>query len=138
MAIGWFSLTRWIRQLEECRNGCHWPFVLSANATQTCAMQSQAVSAALDDLDAAEDEELMAAAAAAEGRRRVGRKGKGRGRGKVEEKKAVEKTGAVPPEARRSEEVVGLYEVIHRRRQAAAEKGKALDSDRQRERDSLT
>ena len=51
-------------------------------------LRSQAVSAALDDLDAAEDEELMAAAAAAEGRRRVGRKGSGRGRGKVEEKKA--------------------------------------------------
>lgn len=76
------------------------------------------MAAALDELDRQEDEELIAAAAATEGRKlsaSAGRgKGRGRGRGKADEKeKAPPKaTGTIPPE------------VIHRRRQLAAEKGK--------------
>jgi len=78
----------------------------------------EALVAALDELDRQEDEELIAAAAATEGRKlsaSAGRgKGRGRGRGKADEKeKAPPKaTGTIPPE------------VIHRRRQLAAEKGK--------------
>lgn len=75
----------------------------------------EALSSSLDDLDRQEDEELIAAATATEGRKLQTAKGKGRGRGrgKVEEKVPPPKpSGTIPPE------------VIHRRRQAAAEKGK--------------